>query len=104
MNDKKALLAELQLDPDQREARIPIARLLITGIGAIVLAGFAWFWLIPEPEPLQVKTAVAQSADGKGSARPKNAVLDASGYVTARRQATVSSKFTGKGTGITPTS
>ena len=94
MNDKKALLAELQLDPEQRESKMPVARLLITGIAAIALAGIAWFWLIPAPEPLEVKTAVARPPDGYSNS--SNTVLDASGYVTARRQATVSSKITGK--------
>ena len=42
-----------------------------------------------------MKTAVVTAASGTGGASP-GAVLNASGYVTARRRATVSSKVTGK--------
>jgi RND family efflux transporter MFP subunit len=51
--------------------------------------GYAWFRL-PRPAEVRTATAVAKSGPGAG------AVLNASGYVTARRQATVSSKITGK--------
>jgi RND family efflux transporter MFP subunit len=50
---------------------------------------FAWFRL---PRPAEVKTAAARQKTGAAA----GAVLNASGYVTARRQATVSSKITGK--------
>jgi RND family efflux transporter MFP subunit len=50
---------------------------------------FAWFRL---PRPAEVKTAAAREKTGAAA----GAVLNASGYVTARRQATVSSKITGK--------
>jgi HlyD family secretion protein len=64
-------------------------------ISAVVLlllfaaGAFAWFRL---PRPAGVKTAVAREKAGQTA----GAVLNASGYVTARRQATVSSKITGK--------
>lgn len=61
---------------------------------AIVLlaAGVAaWFYLKPAAAP-EVRTVAAREISGKAA----NTVLNASGYVTARRQATVSSKFTGK--------
>src|SRR5204863_9057602 len=44
-----------------------------------------------------VRTAVARAF---GSASPDHTVLNASGYVTARRKATVSSKVTGKVTEV----
>ena len=50
---------------------------------------FAWFRL---PRAVEVKTAVAREKGGAAA----GAVLNASGYVTARREATVSSKVTGK--------
>lgn len=57
-----------------------------------LLAAVAW-WL-SRPQPLEVRTAVAREvATGPGAVRT---VLNASGYVTARREATVSSKVTGK--------
>ncbi|HEV7504909.1 MAG TPA: efflux RND transporter periplasmic adaptor subunit [Thermoanaerobaculia bacterium] len=59
---------------------------------AVVGAGVAW-WLL-RPRPVPVRTAAAQARSG--GAATAGTVLDASGYVTARRAATVSSKITGK--------
>lgn len=62
----------------------------------LAIAGGVWAWLsIPRAVEVRTATARAVSAGGAGGA-----VLDASGYVTARRQATVSSKVTGKVTEI----
>jgi len=63
----------------------------------LVFAGgmAAWLWW-PGEEVVEVRTAVVQAATGPQS----GTVLNASGYVTARRQATVSSKVTGKVTEI----
>ena len=58
----------------------------------LAIGGGVWAWLsIPRAVEVRTATARAVSAGGAGGA-----VLDASGYVTARRQATVSSKVTGK--------
>ncbi len=57
---------------------------------AVVILGALW-WL-GGARPIEVETAKARSAAEGGAA----SVLDASGYVTARRIATVSSKITGK--------
>jgi RND family efflux transporter MFP subunit len=59
---------------------------------ALVAGGFAaWPWATRE-RPIEVETAaVSERAVGTQAA-----VLNASGYVTARRRATVSSKITGK--------
>jgi RND family efflux transporter MFP subunit len=55
------------------------------------LAGGAWYWLTLE-RPIEVEVAaVTERAAGTQAS-----VLNASGYVTARRRATVSSKVTGK--------
>ena len=58
----------------------------------LVLAGVAWWVLRPRPPEVRVATAKAAETSPGGAAT----VLDASGYVTARRQATVSSKVTGR--------
>jgi len=50
-----------------------------------------WFFLKPA-EALEVRTVAAREISNQAA----STVLNASGYVTARRQATVSSKFTGK--------
>lgn len=59
---------------------------------ALAAGGGAWFWL-KGPRAVEVSAAPARTVSGGSAA---GAVLDASGYVTARRQATVSSKVTGK--------
>ena len=61
-------------------------------IVGVVIALAAAFWLVRGPVAIDVETAEAQGVGGSGAA----AVLDASGYVVARRLATVSSKITGK--------
>ena len=69
---------------------------LIVGLIVLVAALVAWWFL--RPRPLSVRTAVAREvASGPGVDRT---VLNASGYVTARREATVSSKITGKVTEV----
>ena len=91
MTDLKDDLAALHIEREpQRPAHrwIPWLVLLI-----IVAAGgaAAWRW-IGRARPIEVQTAtVAERAAGTQAA-----VLNASGYVTARRRATVASKITGK--------
>ena len=60
---------------------------------AVFILVCAVVWLRSRPAAVEVHTAVATEAGGAGADRT---VLNASGYVTARRQATVSSKTTGK--------
>lgn len=93
--DKKALLGELTIDSEDRESKGKLSQYFVTGLAAIALGVLAWFWLFPQQEPLVVRTVTAQPVANLQQA-PTNTVLDASGYVTARRQATVSSKVTGK--------
>jgi RND family efflux transporter MFP subunit len=64
-------------------------------VAILLIAGAAggWFWS-QGAQAATVKTAVVTAATGPGST--PGAVLNASGYVTARRRATVSSKVTGK--------
>src|SRR6185369_8885407 len=57
----------------------------------LLLASGAFAWL-RRPAGAEVRTAPAREKTGAAA----GAVLNASGYVTARRQATVSSKITGK--------
>jgi len=65
--------------------------LVLTIIAIILVGSAAWWYLKPDPA-VEVRTAVAREVSNQAA----NTVLNASGYVTARRQATVSSKFTGK--------
>ncbi len=58
----------------------------------LIAGGGVWAWL-KMPRAVEVSAVSARAVSGGSAA---GAVLDASGYVTARRQATVSSKVTGK--------
>lgn len=84
------LLKELHIDREAREGggrRWPWRLLVVLVAGG--LAGGAYFAL--SGQAIKVDIAVAEAP----GAEP-NAVLDATGYVIARRQATVSSKISGK--------
>ena len=97
------LLMQLRLDQSQRDGEHhPTSHsrwLWGAGIaGAVVLAGTVGVWLLFPPPAItaQPTTAVAASASNPAaSTGPAGAVLQATGYVTARRQATVSSQVTG---------
>lgn len=92
MADLKTELATLKIDPALRQStgsRAGWAAVLVLVL--LVAAGAAWWWTT-EPRPI-VQVAAAEAAPSEAMA---GAVLNASGYVTARRRATVSSKMTGK--------
>src|SRR6185503_919702 len=66
--------------------------LALAGVVAVLVLAVAGWALFGRPGPLEVHTGTVTVARGAGSA----SVLDATGYVVARRMATVSSKVTGK--------
>jgi HlyD family secretion protein len=68
---------------------------VVLGAAVVVLAVLGWWWASGRAVA-SVKVAPVRERAGTGS----SAVLNASGYVTARRRATVSSKITGKVTEI----
>jgi RND family efflux transporter MFP subunit len=89
--DKSELLKELRIDRSAaRRSRSRARWVAIAVVLLLVAGGLGWLTLVRATPPA-VQVAVARSA-GQGPAP----VLDASGYVTARRQATVSAKITGK--------
>ena len=95
--ERSELLKQLRIDRDEAPARAR-GRLLAAGVVVLLLvASGLWFFVGRQAKPV-VRTAVARAvSQGSGA----GAVLDASGYVTARRQATVSAKITGKVTEVT---
>src|SRR3970040_880566 len=85
-------LSSLKMDQSARagNSRRGLWITLIVIAAAIGVGG--WYWATAlQAAPVRVATVTATS----GGAAP-GAVLNASGYVTARRRATVSSKVTGK--------
>ena len=88
------LLSELRLDPAQRDGGGSGRRWLWYVIAALLLAAMVIGAVLAlRTQAVEVETATAQTA---GTVAGGVAVLDATGYVTARREATVSSKVTGK--------
>ena len=93
--DKDALNS-LRMDSDARaEAPVSLGKWMLP-VAAIALIGIALVWFFGSREPGQVvETVVARAPTDQGS-NSQATILNASGYVVARRQATVSSKVTGK--------
>jgi RND family efflux transporter MFP subunit len=95
------LVKQLRIASDQRDVengasarrRLPVV-LGIVALVAVVAAGGAWMFLRGLPLGATPVQTVAVVAAG-GGATPAGAVLQATGYVTARRRATVSTQITG---------
>src|SRR5580693_8991779 len=94
MDDKAALLNQLRIDrtepPRTGSARIWI---VVAVLGVIGAATGGWFWAHSSDIPVRVVEPQPVADAGAASA---GSILDASGYIVARRQATVASKITGK--------
>jgi len=91
--EKSDLLSQLRMDHAKDRASRGRTRLLVVVAAALIVGGgLIWQAVVWAHRPT-VRTTVARSASPEP---PSTSVLDASGYVTARRQATVSAKITGK--------
>ncbi len=93
MTDTRDRLAELKID---RDAVTPGDRRWLwpaAGLVLVLASGAAWFLVSNADGATLVETETVRRPP---SAAAAGSVLDASGYVTARRQATVSSEITGK--------
>jgi HlyD family secretion protein len=86
-------LDALKIDREDRpRSRSGATWFVVAAIVLAVAATAAW-WVL-RPRPALVRTAAVEEVSERSRGGPT--VLNASGYVTARRQATVSSKVTGK--------
>ncbi len=92
MPDLKDDLAALRLErePESHTSRRWIGWLVLAVL-LLAAGGGAWWWFTRE-RPIEVEVASVSSRQAGAQA----SVLNATGYVTARRRATVSSKITGK--------
>jgi RND family efflux transporter MFP subunit len=86
-------LAALKIEQTDRAGGSGAGRWVLLVLLLLVLAAGGWYFVAGGRAPV-VRVAAASVTAG-GPSGP-DAVLDASGYVTARRRATVSSKVTGK--------
>ena len=96
MNTSADLLKELRIDrkapPPEPRSRRGLWIILGVVVALLVLAAAGWA-LFGREKPLEVRTAPTVAV---GNNAASASVLDASGYVVARRMATVSAKVTGK--------
>lgn len=93
MSDPSEKINQLKIDRS-----VPVANgrgwMLPVGVLAVILiAASGWIYFDLGASTVLVETDVARKPPSQAAA---NSVLDASGYVVARQQATVSSKVTGK--------
>jgi HlyD family secretion protein len=93
--DKKLLLEQLRIDPTHREDPVGSKRrwvpaAIVAVVVVLVAAGVGYYMLRGQRFEVEAATA-APPATAAGPA----AILQATGYVTARRQATVSAQITG---------
>ena len=95
MSSTKPTLDGLRIE--RGAEREPQSKLwLVTAVVVILLAMGAALWWHSRSGAIEVQTALARDSSSGGD----RTVLNASGYVTARREATVSSKVTGKVTEV----
>jgi RND family efflux transporter MFP subunit len=95
MNEPKPLIAGLRIERKPAPAAKPAKWTAILVLAVLLLLGAGYVWR-SRAATVPVQTAVAREARNGGD----RTVLNASGYVTARRQATVSAKVTGKVTDV----
>jgi RND family efflux transporter MFP subunit len=94
-DQRSSLLEQLRIDRTEDEGQGRIWSWLL-GIGTLIAgAGIAAWLLMTIPATVLVDVATAELVSHEIELG-RSSMLDASGYVVARRQATVSSKITGK--------
>ena len=93
MTDISKDLAALRIPQEDRGSRHGTVAMIATLVVILLLGAGAWYWSTAL-QAATVKIALVTVKPGGPSAA--GAVLNASGYVVARRRATVSSKVTGK--------
>ncbi|HUQ50970.1 MAG TPA: efflux RND transporter periplasmic adaptor subunit [Gammaproteobacteria bacterium] len=91
--DQASLIAQLRIERPQEEAPRRRVWWWAAAVVAVVAVGGATYAWVPRAVPIRV--AVAEPVTAAAAVAPSS-ILDASGYVVARRQATVSAKITGK--------
>ncbi|HEV7611976.1 MAG TPA: efflux RND transporter periplasmic adaptor subunit [Steroidobacteraceae bacterium] len=95
MDDKSALLNQLRIDRASTPEPSGKTRVWLLAAAAFLGAGGTAVWWGMRPAAAPVHVVVVQ-APAEGGNAVAGSILDASGYVVARRQAAVASKITGK--------
>ncbi|MFM7275839.1 MAG: efflux RND transporter periplasmic adaptor subunit [Gammaproteobacteria bacterium] len=108
MSEQKKLLDTLRIEHHERHAReLPLARYAVLGAALLLVAAAAW-WAgsnrteapraapVAAAAPATPSPAPATTSSAAPEPSAEAAVLSASGYITARRNATVASRITGQ--------
>jgi RND family efflux transporter MFP subunit len=93
-SDKGRLLEQLRIDRNEDESPERLPWIAAGALALLVLIGAAFWWWRGSGTVFEVQLSTAALPMAAGSRA--TAVLQATGYVTARRQATVSAQITGK--------
>lgn len=93
---EKPSLDQLRIERTPEKESSGAGKYLLFGAVVLLLGAAGYYFGFRTADVAEIQTAVAT----KVSSEAASTVLNASGYVTARRQATVSSKFTGKVTEV----
>jgi RND family efflux transporter MFP subunit len=93
---EKSTLDQLRIERKPERQPSGAGKVIAVVTSLLLAAAAAYFFWFKPVEAIAVQTAIAREPAGQAA----TTVLNASGYVTARRQATVSSKFTGKVTEV----
>jgi RND family efflux transporter MFP subunit len=94
--DRTALLNQLRIDRSEPPSSGSQGKWWALGLAVIIIAATS-VWYLMRPTGVPITTAVAQALpNGASVASSATSLLDASGYIVARRRATVSAKVTGK--------
>jgi RND family efflux transporter MFP subunit len=92
-SDFQRKLDALKIDREDRP-RVSRGAPVAAIVALLIAAGGVGAWWVLRPRPVLVRTVPVEAGSSQANGVPT--LLNASGYVTARRQATVSSKLTGK--------
>lgn len=92
MSPDRPSLEGLRIDRSQAPRSPVLTPSRLLALIAVLAIAAALTWWFPRTKPIPVRTAAAREI----AAGEPTTLLNASGYVTARRLATISSKITGK--------
>ncbi|MCA9286531.1 MAG: efflux RND transporter periplasmic adaptor subunit [Phycisphaerales bacterium] len=92
MSPRADMIDALRIERSAPRRRVLPVVLVVLFVAIAAAAGGYWWWRNRDA-PIAVRTVAVRAESGGGRDRT---LLNASGYVTARRDATVSSKVTGK--------
>ena len=98
MDERSNLVSQLRIDRDaaSQTSSNPPLRWIAAAATAIAAVGAAAWFLLASSAAIPISVATAEPAAAETALAAPSSLLDASGYVVARRQATVSAKITGK--------